>query len=112
MQAQLHKESLVFHQRNRTWSAIYVFQRLEIDADTGRTTYRKDDDLGPDFVLMPVAERRLQTLTISRISRVLEIKGDPQKAAPAAARPPAALSDEQREKIRQRYFDNWIKQLP
>ena len=67
------RDAIVFHLRNRTFSAIYIFQRLNIDPKTGAMTVREGDDPGPDYVLEPVREERLQTLTLTRISRVKEV---------------------------------------
>jgi hypothetical protein len=34
LQANLHKENLVFHFRNHTFRQVYVFQRFEVDPDS------------------------------------------------------------------------------
>ncbi len=48
------RDDIAFHMRNRTFSDVYVFQRLTVDAETGKQTLREGDDLGPEFVLEPV----------------------------------------------------------
>jgi hypothetical protein len=104
---------IAFHMRNRTFSDVFVFQRLIVDPDTGRMTLRDGDDLGPAFVLEPVAERRLQLLTLSRISRVKEIRaGDAVITAPdpITARVPASRAEI--DKARQRFLESYMKQLP
>ena len=107
------KDSLIFHQRNRTFSEIYVFQRYTEDPETGKLTIRKDDDLGPDFVLETVAEQRLQLLTLSRISRVKEIRvGTTNRATPDPGNRTMPVDPAAMEKIRQQYLENFIRQLP
>ncbi len=113
-QARLRKESLVFHWRNHTWSDIYVFQRFVVDPGTNKIFVRTEDDLGPDFVLEPVVEKRMKTLTLSRISRVVSIKGDNPTATPPSINeiPGASLSASEREKVNAVYWNNWLKNLP
>jgi hypothetical protein len=108
------REAIVFHQRNRTFSDIYVFQRFNIDPETGKMTLREGDDLGPNFVLEPVREERLQTLTLTRISRVREVKsGKSEPGGSAEAKAPVVPKDRAEiEKLRKAYLENFIKQLP
>jgi hypothetical protein len=113
LQAQKRRDALVFHLRNRTFSAIYVFQRFNIDPDTGRMTLREGDDLGPDFVLEPVREERLQTLTLSRISRLKEIRdGTAILTAPDPVRHEVSKDRAEIEKLRRDYLENFVKMLP
>ena len=113
-QAMRRRDALVFHLRNRTFSGIYVFQRYNIDPATGAMTLREGDDLGPNFVLEPVREERMQVLTLSRISRVKEVRqGAVSLTAPAEGRPPVVPKDRAEiEKLRKAYLENFIKQLP
>lgn len=107
------RPDLIFHMRNRTFSDVFVFQRYNIDPDTGRMTLRDGDDLGPDFVLETVREERLQTLTLSRISRVKEIRDAsgaltaPDKAEHIVPKEPAEI-----ERLRRAYLENFMKMLP
>ena len=112
-QAQKRRKDIVFHFRNRTFSDIFVFQRLNIDPETGRKTLREGDDLGPEYVLEPVREERLQTLTLTRISRVKEIReGGVSLTAPDAKEPSVPKSREEIEKLRKAYLEQFVKQLP
>jgi hypothetical protein len=107
------REDIAFHMRNRTFSNVFVFQRLTIDPDTNEQKLRDGDDLGPAFVLEPVIEERLQLLTLSRISRVKEIRSgdvlistrDPVMHAPLKSR--AEIDD-----ARRRFLESYMKQLP
>lgn len=107
------RPDLVFHMRNRTFSDVYVFQRYNIDPDTGKMTLREGDDLGPDFILEPVREERLQTLTLTRISRVKEIR---DASGPLTTPDPAThvvpKSRAEIERLRRAYLENFIKMLP
>jgi hypothetical protein len=112
-QAQRRRESLVFHMRNRTYSDVYVFQRFNINAETGQMTLREGDDLGPDYVLETVREERLQTLTLSRISRVKAIKSgttEVDSTPPADHVVPTDRAEAERK--RRVYLENFLKQLP
>lgn len=111
-QALDQKGNIIFNMRNRIFSAVYVFQRLTVEPDTGRLVVPVEDQLGPDYQLETVWERRFTPLTVSRISRVVSIREGPT-ALPGRPPPPLdKLSDPEREKIRQQYLDNYIKRLP
>ena len=112
-QAQKNRAALVFHMRNRTFSDIYVFQRFNIDSETGRMTLRDGDDLGSAFVLEPVREERLQTLTLSRISRLKEIRDGPNVLTTPDAADHAVPKDRAEiERLRGAYLRNFVKMLP
>ena len=111
-QARDHKENIIFNFRNRIFSALYVFQRFSIEPATGRPVVQSDDDLGPDYQLETVWERRFTPLTVSRISRIVSIREGPTTAPVHLLSPLEKLSPEEREKIRQSYMDNFIKRLP
>ncbi|MEO6874879.1 MAG: glycosyltransferase family 39 protein [Opitutaceae bacterium] len=108
------RDSVVFSLRNRTFSAIYVFQRYNIDPETGVMTLREGDDLGPDYVLKTVREERLQTLTLTRISRLTEVRnGKVSLTPPETGKPPiVSKSRAEIEKMRKAYLENFIKMLP
>jgi hypothetical protein len=110
-QALDHKENIIFNFRNRIFSAIYVFQRYSVDPVTGHLSLPKEDDLGPDYTLETVWERRFTPMTVSRISRVVAITEGPT-ALPATTPPKVKKSPEELEKIRGQYLENFIKHLP
>jgi len=107
------REDIAFHLRNRTFSGVYVFQRLTINPETSERTLREGDDLGPEFVLETVTEERLHLLTVSRISRVTEIRSD---GVAISARPPVPAgvtrSRAEIEEARKRFIESYMKQLP
>jgi hypothetical protein len=106
------RDALVFFMRNHVFSNMYVFQRYMIDPDTGKKTVRDGDDVGPNYVLETVREESLQLLTLTRISRIKEIKDGPNvltKPEPDHAVP---KSKAEMEKDRQAYFENFLRQLP
>ena len=112
-QAQRRRDSLVFHMRNRTYSDVYVFQRFNIDPETGVMTLRAGDELGPDYVLETVREERLQTLTLARISRVKAIRSGSTEANSAPPSDFAVPTDRaEAERKRREYLENFLKQLP
>ncbi len=111
-QALDQKSNIIFNFRNHIFSAIYVFQRLSVDPETGRETVQGDDDLGPDYQLETVWERRFTPLTVSRISRVVSIREGPTTAPVRTPPPLEKIPPAEREKIRQAYMDNFIKRLP
>lgn len=107
------REDIAFHMRNRTFSNVYVFQRLTIDPDTGERKLREGDDLGPAFVLETVQEERLQLLTLSRISRVKEIKsGDVSISAREPAGHGPGKSRAEIDEARKKFLEAYMKQLP
>lgn len=112
-QAVRRVDSLVFHLRNRTFSNVFVFQRYTIDPDTGAMTLRPGDDLGPKFVLEPVREERLQTLTLTRMSRLVEIReGEVSLTTPPTVEAVVPKDRAEIEKRRAEYLENFVKQLP
>lgn len=107
-----HKEMILFNFRNRTFTALYVFQRFDVDPVTGRLTVQAADDLGPDYRLETYWERRFTPLTVSRISRVVKIEeGATARPVPAIPRM-EDLSPQERERTRKEYFENLVKRLP
>ncbi|PTX95541.1 hypothetical protein [Opitutus sp. ER46] len=119
VQARERKEGLIYHLRNGTFSAMYVMQHYRIDPETGTRRLEPTDDVGPDFELEPVWERRIQTLFIGRISRVKAIRQDGREAAraglavtPPGTAAPATRSAEEWEAAKKAYVDHWLKQLP
>lgn len=104
---------IAFFMRNHAFSGVYVFQRFTIDPDSGRMTLREGDDLGPAFVLEPVVEERLQLLTLTRISRVVEIKsGDVSISTPDPATHVVPKNRAEIERARKLYLDSFMKQMP
>ena len=113
-QAIKRRDAVVFTLRNHTFSDIYVFQRYTVNDATGAMTLRDGDDLGPDFVLEPVREERLQTYFLDRISRVKEVRsGKTSLTAPDGGKAPVVTQDRAEiEKMRKAYLETFIKQLP
>jgi len=108
------RDSIAWNMRNRTFSGVYVFQRLNIDPENGAMTFREGDDLGPNFVLETEREERLQTLTLDRISRVKDVRqGKASLTTPEKGpEPTVPKSRTEIEKVRQAYLKNFLKQLP
>lgn len=114
-QARERKEGLAYHLRNHSFSAMYVFQRFTVNPGTGALTLDAADDIGPDFELEPVVEKRIATLHLARISRITAIRDQGAVVAraglvPIASGPP--LTGEELEKAKAQYLEKWIKQLP
>jgi hypothetical protein len=107
------REDIAFHMRNRTFSDVFVFQRYNIDPETSEVTVRKGDELSPDFVLETVTEQRLQLLTLSRISRVKEIRAGNQSLS--APPPTEVASQDDRAAIelgRKVFMETFLQKLP
>lgn len=107
-----NKGNLVFSFRNRIFSTFYVFQRLDVDPETGALQVQKEDRLGSDYRLEPVWERRFTPLTVSRISRVTAIDEETPPPVEAGSSALSRLTPVEQERIRQEYMDNFIKRLP
>jgi hypothetical protein len=111
-QALDHKGNILFNLRNRIFSSIYVFQRYTVDPATGGLNLPAEDDLGPDYTLETVSERRFTPLTVSRISRVVAITEGATTPPASSALAKVKRSPEEMEKIREQYLENFIKRLP
>ncbi len=104
---------IAYHMRNHTFSDVFVFQRYEIDPTTGEMSLRKDDELGPGYVLETVAEQRLRLLTLSRISRVKEIRdGEETISTPDPGTRPVTKSRAEIDKARHLFHQEYMKRLP
>jgi hypothetical protein len=112
LQALEHKENIVYHLRNHTFTAIYVFQRYDVDPETGRLSLPQEDDLGPDYQLEPVWERRFTPLRVSRISRVLSVREGPTALPAYRPRPLEGMSPAEQDKVREQFLERFIKRLP
>jgi hypothetical protein len=112
LQARLREDAVRYHYRNHSFSDIFVYQRFDVDEATGQLKLVGDFDVGPDYVLETVTERRLHPLSLSRISRVVAIKNG--SASPVPDAPPAAppLTKPERDKLRHAYWDEWLRNLP
>ncbi len=111
-QALNNKGIILFNFRNRTFTAFYVFQRYAVEPAGGRLSVQPEYDLGPDYQLETVWERRFTPLTVSRISRIVSIKDGETTLPQKAPSPVVELTPAEREKIRQEYFEQLIKRLP
>lgn len=114
-QAVARKDGLAYHLRNRSFTAMYVFQRFNVDQETGALTVDPADDIGADFELAPVVQRRVATLHLARISRITAIRENgavvaKEGNAPLISAPP--LTAEDLEKAKAQYLEKWIKELP
>jgi hypothetical protein len=118
IQARERREGIAYHMRNRSFSSVFVYQTFEVNPDTGALTLPPEDELGPDFVLEKIAERRTQLLRVGRFSRVVAIKdGKPGGAELARAEPAAnVIKDDatQREidDAKRVYLERWVRELP
>jgi hypothetical protein len=110
--AKARKVDLAFFIRTHTFSNIYVFQRYNIDAETGKMTIRDGDDLGPDFILEPVRSERLLTLTQTRISRLAGIREGSAVVSQPLPDVPVPKDKALMEKERSVYLENFLKRLP
>jgi len=111
-QVLMNKERIIFNLRNRLFTSIYVFQRLEVDPLTGTATVPGEDQLGPDFQLETVWERRFTPLKLSRISRIVTIREGPTTRPAPATDPVTTLPPEELERARQGFFEQLIQRLP
>ena len=114
-QSILRKEGLRYHLRNHSFQAIYVFQSVKVNDQTGEMIVDPQDDLGADFELTPVWEKRVETLLFARISRVVAIseQGKETVRATRFINPEEqARTKEELEAARSLYLKKWIQQLP
>jgi len=107
-----HKDNMLFNFRNHTFTAMYVFQNFTVDDATGQKTINASDDLGPDYQLETIEERRFAFPNLARISRVVSIREGPMTPPRPAAPPIDKLSADQLEQIRKDYFEKFIQHLP
>lgn len=111
-QALEHKENIVFNLRNRTFTAIYVFQRYTVEPASGRLVLPAEDDLGADYQLETVWEKRFTPLTVSRISRILSVREGPSTRPLVVPPVLDKLTPLEQEKARDQYLERFIKRLP
>jgi len=98
--------------RDRQFSAIYVFQRGDIDEATGAVTVRSEDDLGPAFELEPMAQKVFRLNVLSRISRVKAVHETVTTVAPKSP-PPRSLAEQPNGAAQENSrLADWLKRLP
>jgi hypothetical protein len=124
LQAKLRRDNLLWLMRNRGFTEMYVFQQFhvvpadDLHPDTAKTAELRlepEDDLGPDFELEPVWERRIATLVLDRISRVTAIHANGQTAVQTHLATPAAgpaRTSAELEKAQDAYINRWLQELP
>ncbi len=112
-EAKARKASIDFLLRNHSFSGIYVWQHFDVDPATHALKIDQDDDLGSDFVLETVEERRLKPLSLTRLARIVAVKAGPvDQPGKHSAEDFAKLTPAERDKMRQKYFETWLKNLP
>ena len=111
-------EAIDYNFRNHLFKEFYVYQRFDVEDETGALRLDPDYDPGAAYVLETVAERRLSPLTLSRISRIVAIdRSREAKTAPAikaavkteATKPGVVLS---KDEARRLFRDEWLRNLP
>jgi len=109
-----HPEMLQYHLRNHTFSGIYVFQRIEVNEQTGELSPRKGDELSPAFELETIREQRLQAFSLARLSRIVSIRTGEQtvRAGNVKPVPPPELDPKKKEELRMQYLQNYLMKLP
>jgi len=132
LQAQLRKEGIAYHMRNHSFSAVYVYQTFTVKPETGELTLAPEETMGPDYELVPVAQRRTHLLQIGRFSRVVSIRDGAKILAQAdttftsldSELTPAQLATakrgfvepdlkpEQLEAAKREYLDRFVRELP
>jgi hypothetical protein len=113
LQANKRVHDFALLMRNHVFSDVFVFQRYTIDEGTGRMTLREGDALSPGFVLETVREEHLEYLTLSRLSRVKEIReGAVSLTQPDGVEHVVPKSRAEIEKLRAAYLQNFVKMLP
>jgi len=109
------KEALQFHMRCRSYSNILAYQHFAIDEKTGKQTVIPDDDLGVDFDLETIWERRLSECKLVRLQRVVAVRvgGVEQRAGePFVKALPTAESAQPNYQMRREHLDEMIRNLP
>lgn len=112
-QARARREAISFLLRNRSFSSIYVWQHLDVEPETGKMTLQADDDLGAEFSLEVVEERQLKPFQVTRLSRVVAVEAKaPTAEEKDRVKEFDAMTPEERERLRLRYFETWLRKLP
>lgn len=115
VKSRTNHEALAYHLRNHSFSNMFVFQSIVVNDQTGELTVDPTDDLGPDFELQTLWERKVETLLFARISRLVAIEHDGERVEAldfVESTSGHLESPEEVEEIRTLYLENWIKQLP
>ncbi len=67
------------HLLHRNYSAIYIFQRFDLDKETGELTVVEEYDIGSGFEVETVLERRLVPLRLARIVKIVGVNSSETK---------------------------------
>lgn len=107
-----HPERIAFHLRGRSFQEVLVFQTFDVDPDTGELDLREAFDVGAAFELEPIEERRLEYLTLSRVSRIVGVRGESVDPAPDLPPLPEEPTPTERTRRRAAFVEEWLRQLP
>jgi hypothetical protein len=113
IRARDHPDMIAFNLQNRMFSSIFVFQRFDIDQQTGALTVKRDDELGDAYVLETVAERSFRIDLLSRLSRVKAVRnkeGSRVETAPIASA--IDFKSSERDAREKALLEQWLKNLP
>jgi hypothetical protein len=95
------------------FSGIYVFQRFDIDEQTGALKIKPDDDLGPAYELETIAERSFRLDQLSRISRVVAVNAkDIGRVVAGPILPETKTKLPNRDARENALLGEWLKKLP
>lgn len=115
LQARERRDGIAYHLRNRSFSSVFVYQTFEVDPETGALKLPADDDLGPDYELETIAERRTQLLRVARFSRVVSIKDGERvlaRAEPSANVIKDDATPQEIDAAKRAYLERWVRELP
>lgn len=113
VRAREHPEIIAFNLQNRMFSSIFVFQRFDIDQQTGALTVKRDDELGDAYELETVAERTFRIDLLSRLSRVKAVRN--KEGVRTESAPIASVIDfksSERDAREKALLEQWLKNLP
>ena len=109
------KEALQFHLRCRSYSNILAYQHFSVDEKTGNAKVITEDDLGADFDLETIWERRLSERKLVRLQRVVAVRfGDVEQRAgePYVKAPLQSPTAQPGQLMRREHLEEMIRNLP
>ena len=112
--AQVHRDALLFHLRQKTFSSLLLFQSFHVDPRNGKVEVDPSDRVGPEYVLETLEDTRTGVFSLARLSRIVRFRDAGAKDWPAEVVPTEAPAMDSPELVERRkvYMQEFLKRIP
>lgn len=108
-------EEMAYHLREGTYGEVYVFQRMKLDVTTRTWSPDEQSQLGPEFILETIEQRRMKPRYALRLSRLEAVDLSRQAPRPPDWKPkfpPFSIEADTDESPGAAYVREYLGKLP